>query len=709
MLRTSTGSTAARGALKHRSLRRLCCPACRSVKHYAVEVIGKNRAGLWQSDSEPTRAKPWTVDASYSRLVINEILADNTATLNLRGTFPDLVELYYDGPTPLPLDGMSITDDPFNPTPFVFPAGAVIAPGQYLVLFADAAIQPGEFHLGFALENRGEGLYLFDQYGQRIDAVEFGQQVADLSVGRDSAGQWRLTEPSFGVANIIHPLGDRRALYINEWLANGQVSFVEDFIEFFNPSELPVDLGGLYITDNPVSQPEKYVVGPLSFAPAKGYVVFDADNQMLPGHFPFRLSSDQGMFAILESDTSEIDWIVYGPQTTDVSQGRTPDGDSRYGFFEIPTPGAANPEIATTIFTTTTVIPENAAKKVLVPTAEVNAAWKGGSDFDDSGWNSGVSVAGKAGGVGYENNPGDATNFVDLISYDIKAVKTGTCYIRIPFTLTAEQVMSISGMTLRIRCDDAFIAYINGVTAAQTNNVPASPTWNSYASSTSPGDSTSRQLADYPITSASVLSALQVGENILAVHGMDATSSSDMIISFILDMTTEVVVGGDDLTNQKALMKGLRITELMYNPVGGSDLEFIELQNIGNDPLVLTGVRLDDGISFTFPDRVLAPGEYVVVVNNAAAFAAQYGSDIPVAGEFTGNLSNGGESVGVRLPVPLQAAVLRIEYSDAWYPSTDGTGYALVIRDVIADRALWYQWAGWSAGANVNGSPGQAD
>ena len=413
------------------------------------------------------------------------------------------------------------------------------------------------------------------------------------------------------------------------------------------------------------------------------------------------------MIAILESDTAEIDWVVYGPQTTDVSQGRSPDGGSRYDFFDLPTPGVPNPTQPTTVYTTTTVIPENATKKVLVPTAAVNEAWKGGSVFDDSGWNSGTVVAGKAGGVGYENNPGDATNYVDLITYDIKSVKTGTCYIRVPFTLTAEQAASISSLHLRIRCDDAFIAYINGVTAAQTTNIPASPAWNSYASSAGPADSTARQLADYPITDASVLSSLKAGQNILAVHGMDATGSSDMIISFILDMTTETLVGGDDLVNQKALMKNLRVTELMYNPVGGSDLEFIELQNIGPEDCDITGVRLDDGISFTFPSMTLAPGEYVVVVNNALVFAAQYGSGIPVAGEFEGNLSNGGESVVVRLPVPYQAAVLRIEYGDAWYPSTDGAGYALVIRDATADRALWSQAAGWSAGANVNGSPGQ--
>src|SRR2546426_5646954 len=52
----------------------------------------------------------------------------------------------------------------------------------------------------------------------------------------------------------------------------------------------------------------------------------------------------------------------------------------------------------------------------------------------------------------------------------------------------------------------------------------------------------------------------------------------------------------------------LRITEIMYNPVGGGLYEFLELQNIGSATLDLSGMTLE-GVAFTFIDgTTLAPG-----------------------------------------------------------------------------------------------------
>ena len=111
------------------------------------------------------------------------------------------------------------------------------------------------------------------------------------------------------------------------------------------------------------------------------------------------------MIMLLDQDLNLIDGVIYSDQTTDYSQGRTPDGSDTLAFFKIPTPGVSNPKAATVVYTTTTLIPENAAKKVLVPTARWMRPGRADVPFDDSGWNSGVFVAGKAGGVGYENKP----------------------------------------------------------------------------------------------------------------------------------------------------------------------------------------------------------------------------------------------------------------------------------------------------------------
>jgi hypothetical protein len=158
-----------------------------------------------------------------------------------------------------------------------------------------------------------------------------------------------------------------------------------------------------------------------------------------------------------------------------------------------------------------------------------------------------------------------------------------------------------------------------------------------------------------------------------------------------------------DLTN------GLRITELMYNPLGDGDLEFIEVQNVGSVALDLTGVRLSGAVSFSFPAMLLAPGQYAVVARNVGKFAERYGAGVNVVGQYGGKLSDGGDDLVLELPAPLDTAILRFAYNDTWYPTTDGGGYALTIRNPLAAAATWDAAASWQAGGVVGGSPGRAD
>jgi hypothetical protein len=93
----------------------------------------------------------------------------------------------------------------------------------------------------------------------------------------------------------------------------------------------------------------------------------------------------------------------------------------------------------------------------------------------------------------------------------------------------------------------------------------------------------------------------------------------------------------------------------------------------------------------------LEAGQFVVVVSRIASFQSTYGTGINVAGEYSGNLSNGGEKVILSLPAPLDAAILRFEYSDTWYPATDGDGKSLTINDLFAHPAGWSEPENWYA------------
>lgn len=270
-----------------------------------------------------------------------------------------------------------------------------------------------------------------------------------------------------------------------------------------------------------------------------------------------------------------------------------------------------------------------------------------------------------------------------------------TCYIRIPFSIEVNELAGLTELTLKIRYDDGFIAYLNGVEIAR-RNFNGTPAWNSQGSTDNP-DSAAVDFEDIDIST--FLSNIKMGKNILAIHGLNGTlNSSDLLISAQLDGTVTMEADDDSpYANALALLDGLRVTELMYHAPAGSEFDYIELQNISDTILDLTDVRFNDGIYFTFPAMTLDAGQYVVVASNIASFQSAYGTGINVTGEYSGNLNNGGEKIVLSLLPPLDAAILRFEYSDAWYPATDGNGSSLTINDPLADPASWSEPGGWHA------------
>ncbi|MEN6309593.1 MAG: lamin tail domain-containing protein, partial [Anaerohalosphaeraceae bacterium] len=176
------------------------------------------------------------------------------------------------------------------------------------------------------------------------------------------------------------------------------------------------------------------------------------------------------------------------------------------------------------------------------------------------------------------------------------------------------------------------------------------------------------------------------------------------------------LAGSDTITitstlQDRPLRDFLRVTEIMYAPVGGSDYEFIELCNTGPTTLDLTHVVFSEGISFAFADgtvQSLAPGQYVVVTANPAAFASRYGTAITVAGQFTGKLSNEGEKVA--LVGRWNASVLSLTYNNGrgWPLAAAGAGHSLVPRQADMTDSQDYG-ANWRASTYRSGSPGQTD
>jgi len=655
---------------------------------YTVYVKGKDSAGIWQTG--PTASRTWTVDTTARRLVINEVLG------HTHGNDPDIIELYYDGPAPLNLTGYSLTDDPANPRKFVFSTSTVhpvsMNPGAYMVLYGDLNTHLPN-HVGFALTAEGEGLYLYGSDGDLVDSVEFGMQINEFTIGRTGRDHiWRLCMPTLGGANIRAALGDCRLLRINEWLADARRLFAEDFVELHNPTPWPVSLGGLYLTDH-IARPTRHRITDLSFIAPNGYAVFIADGSNRPGSLNFQLDPYGEILTLLDSEQNEIDKVIFKPQTTDVSQGRAPDGADTFAYFGLPTPGVANPATTTE---DVMLVPEDADKRVHVPTANIGTTWRSDALFDDSGW---LACSGSPGGVGYERS----TGYQSYITCDVSAMYGAmeSCYIRIPFSVPGDPA-AVPRLTLRMRYDDGFVAWINGNRVASRNFAAATIAWNDDADA---GHSDSAAVVFEDIDISAYIPLLHSGGNLLAIQGLnDGATSSDFLIS--CELVAQITTSQDGMIGRAlALIDGLRVTELMYHAPGGSQYDYVELQNIGAEPLNLAGVRFLEGVVFEFPAVTLEPGEYILAAADPSAFTSHYGPVDHLVGPYTGNLSNGGEDIVLALPWPLDAAILRFAYSDTWYPTTDGGGQSLGIVEPQADPLMWNDPANWQPQSPDPGGP----
>jgi len=386
--------------------------------------------------------------------------------------------------------------------------------------------------------------------------------------------------------------------------------------------------------------------------------------------------------------------------------------------------------------TSTMLVAEDAEKRVLVPIRPISNNWKGGQSFDDSAWL--VSV-GSPGGVGYERSSG-YQNYISLDVQEQMYNGNTSCYIRVPFEVNINDLAGFNIMTLKIRYDDGFVAYLNGTEIAG-HNFTGTPEWNSSASVQ---NTDSAAVVFENLNVSSFLNILRSGENILAIHGLNQRpTSSDFLISAELVVTksfpvhvpgilleaiqyyvpivlnnsvhvkSRVLNGGTwSALNEATFAVGsvaenLRISEIMYNP-NDPNTEYIELKNIGAETINLNLVKFTNGIDFTFPNIELVPNEYIVVVQDREAFETRYGTALNIAGQYSGRLNDGGERI--RLEDAIGQMILDFDYKDGWRSITDGDGFSLTIIDPAnTDPYGWNEKDSWRASAYLSGSPGEDD
>lgn len=121
----------------------------------------------------------------------------------------------------------------------------------------------------------------------------------------------------------------------------------DDWIEIYNAGDTPIDIGGMYLSDNPANPFGSRIPrnDPASTTiPAKGFLVLWADETGSQGplHLNFRLSASGETIGLYYIDGRELDKHTFGAQQENKTVGRSIDGAGTWVQFDTPTQNASN-------------------------------------------------------------------------------------------------------------------------------------------------------------------------------------------------------------------------------------------------------------------------------------------------------------------------------------------------------------------------------
>ena len=143
-------------------------------------------------------------------------------------------------------------------------------------------------------------------------------------------------------------------LFINEFMADNDTTIedpdepgaYEDWLEIYNAGGTTIGLGGMYLSDDAAEPTQWQIPSGVTVDPGACLLFWaDDDDEQGDTHTNFKLSADGEFIGLYESDGNSnvaIDWVAFGPQATDVSFGRCPDGGSNWSTTTPATPGTTN-------------------------------------------------------------------------------------------------------------------------------------------------------------------------------------------------------------------------------------------------------------------------------------------------------------------------------------------------------------------------------
>ena len=296
--------------------------------------------------------------APADAVALSEIMISNKGSVpdNLGG-YPDYIELHNGSTEKADISGYGLSDSLLEGAKYVFPAGTVLEPGAYVVVWCGGEAEDG-MHAPFKL-SAGEEAVLFDASGRPLDTAVLNSVDSGMVLRREGE-VWTQAKPCPGYPKTEEGMAEYEAslketedmgLYINEFMASNATTVCDsfgsysDWIELYNSTDTDMDISGFGISDN-LSQPMKYRFPDGTTIAAKGYlVVFCSGNEGMQNgelHAPFGLRSYGEDVVIANRAGRIIDSYSFKNQETDVSMARIPDGAGEFQSNSQPSPGYPN-------------------------------------------------------------------------------------------------------------------------------------------------------------------------------------------------------------------------------------------------------------------------------------------------------------------------------------------------------------------------------
>jgi uncharacterized repeat protein (TIGR02543 family) len=314
------------------------------------------------------------VQTDPARVVINEINYKSPDDSDPG----DWVEIRNTTGIPVNLSGWKLKNT--TGTAYVFPSGSLVNADDFLLVCSNLdrfhAVHPGIKgtlgNLPFTLSGKGDVILLLDGAGNLIDSVAYEDHKPWTKLADGNGFTLELKNPysdnslqkNWSSSIQLHgtPGAENTTqrtpawgLFINEFQTHDNTNFqddngeYDDWIEIYNSRNYPIDLGGLFVTDNlsnrikhqiPMNDPEATTLQP------KSYMILWADDQIWQGprHLSFKLDAREESIGLAQNTGFELVWIDslnYALNDTNVSTSRNIDGINEWCFKD-PTPGYKN-------------------------------------------------------------------------------------------------------------------------------------------------------------------------------------------------------------------------------------------------------------------------------------------------------------------------------------------------------------------------------